>query len=476
MDEEFLTRLQILRARWLQILAIIASPILFSLQPVPKPMQSSMEQAAFSLRQGNSAASAESLADLLPWIAAQDALRTMAAELALEAGNPSLTVELLSQETDLAAADRCLRFQAEIALSGPAQALELIEASDPGCPPPLEALQSLAQRALVENQPQLAYSIHQELLRLEPDNPDRWRDLALSQMLMDPTDGADLMRQYLQRDQEPDPVATNLVRVVERAEIEEDPAYTFAQIGHVLLQHERWVESAVGFKQAMNIDPNYYEAQAYLGIALERQGLDGLAALEGAHETAPAAPLPAFLLSQQRLAQGELSPALSLAKIAYQAEPENPAYLAQLAAAEAAAGDLQAAQDLYQSAVEFSGGRADFWLLLADFSVRNEVDIAGLAIPAARQAYRLDPSAAAADLLGYAYYLRGDYEIASRFLSEALRREPASAKANYHFGLLLTSTGQVVMAREHLARAVEVEPESHLSQLAERALEQLEDS
>ncbi|MFP3854365.1 MAG: hypothetical protein ACLFWD_08755, partial [Anaerolineales bacterium] len=226
MDEGFPNRLRILRSRWLQILMIVAAPILFSLQPVPKAMQGSMERAAFSLRQANPAASAESLEMLLPWIDTQSPLRTMAAKMALDAGDPSLTVELLQEHPDLTTAERCLRFQAEIALSGPAESLELIEASPPSCAPPREALQNLAQQALIQNQPQIAHSLFQQLIRLEPDNPDRWRDLAMSQMLLDPQAGSELMRQFLRRSEDPDPVAAKLVRAVERADIEENPAYT----------------------------------------------------------------------------------------------------------------------------------------------------------------------------------------------------------------------------------------------------------
>ncbi len=70
-------------------------------------------------------------------------------------------------------------------------------------------------------------------------------------------------------------------------------------------------------------------------------------------------------------------------------EPENPGWQMALGEAYEQTGDLVAALEYYQLAVELSPNEATFWRALAEFSLRNNVDLTGTGLPAARRLVEL---------------------------------------------------------------------------------------
>ena len=82
-------------------------------------------------------------------------------------------------------------------------------------------------------------------------------------------------------------------------------------------------------------------------------------------------------------------------------------------------------------------------------------------------------SAPAADLLGHAYYLLGNWPLAERLLGEALRLDPFRATTHYHLGLLRAAQGQTERAVLSLQQATQLDDQGSIGELAQRTLETL---
>ena len=92
----------------------------------------------------------------------------------------------------------------------------------------------------------------------------------------------------------------------------------------------------------------------------------------------------------------------------------------------------------------------------------GNVDVAMNMAQTARRAMPDSPNAA--DTLGWAYYQKGIYQSAINQFHEALRLNekvgaPENAAVHYHLGLAYQKTNQISLARQHLEKAVKINPE-----------------
>jgi tetratricopeptide (TPR) repeat protein len=215
-------------------------------------------------------------------------------------------------------------------------------------------------------------------------------------------------------------------------------------------------------------------AHAYHGLALDQQGLDGLAELEAAVRLDPRSAAVQSLLGLHWQLQGQPQKAIPYLEVAVELEPENGAFRASLAAARAEAGDVQAAIAEYRQAAESEPADPVFWRLLAAFSIAQEFELSDTGLPAARNAVVLDPEdPAALDLAGYAHFLLGDLVTAERLTVRSLELDPTSASARLHYGLLLSAAGRTREALTQLSAAASLGGTSPAGQYAQRALTHL---
>jgi tetratricopeptide (TPR) repeat protein len=242
-------------------------------------------------------------------------------------------------------------------------------------------------------------------------------------------------------------------------------------VGQTLARASRWDLAALALTQALELEPNYVEALAYRGLALDQIGQDGLADLDQAQESVPQALLPHLFLAQHWLLQHDADRAVAELHLAQALEPSNPAVAAQLGQALVMQGDLQAAQAAYLQASALAPQVFEFQALLARFSLDHEMDVNGTGLPAARRAVLLDPgSSEALDLLGFSYYLTGNPEVAEHLLTRTLQLAPASPAAYYHLGLVRLALGHDDLAVQALHQAAALDPGGQYDLLATRAL------
>jgi tetratricopeptide (TPR) repeat protein len=285
-----------------------------------------------------------------------------------------------------------------------------------------------------------------------------------------------LSRLALAADIAPDlqPATSLLMDAIEAGRASADDAYTFGRVGYALIQLKEWPLAEVALTQAINRDGQYADAFAYLGLAQDMQGEDGLPNYEQSLTLAPGSPLGQFLMGLHWRRLGESSNALPYLKTAQSLDPENPAVAAEIGGAYAALGDLTSAEIWFAEAVRKDEQNPDFWLLLARFYVDHEYHMAELGLPAARMAVGLNPeSALAADALGYALVLTGDLVNAEKMLLKALELDSSLASAYYHLGLLYQKQGRPAEAETVLNHTLALDPEGTYGGLALKALASL---
>jgi tetratricopeptide (TPR) repeat protein len=265
-----------------------------------------------------------------------------------------------------------------------------------------------------------------------------------------------------------------LIQTIEEANLSHNPSFTLAQVGQTLARNSEWQAAAWAFQNALNLNPEYVEVEAYLGLVLDRSGGDGYPHLRNAVEAAEMAPLPHIFLALHWQIQGDVDRAREELELAAQLDPSNPVVAAELGAAYAAIGEFPAAISAYQLATEYAPEEPNFWMLLAQFSLNHEIEVGSLGLPAARNAMVLDPNLAPAlDALAYGHFLEGDFYLAERLISRAIQVQPRRALTQYHLGLISQAKGKIERATRALEFAILLDKEGGVAQLAERALNRI---
>lgn len=397
-------------------------------------------------------------------------------DLALRAEQPEVAQALIGSLSPPASASRevaCLQAQVAAQLQDWPASLRSIEAAGPSCRQPLTELEGLAEELMAAGDFDQARRLLDGLVGADPGSARAQLQLGILESLEQPEQAMGRLLAAVELGSE-SRLAQELIQVIQEAEDAGDPAYTLAQVGQVLARAGEWLLAVQAFSSALAIEPGYTEARAYRGLALDRAGQSGLADLEQAVEEAPEAALPRQLLGRHWRAQGEPALAQSAFEAAATLAPDDPLIAADLAAAYAGVGDLQSARAAYIHAAELAPHDPMLWLVLAQFALEFDIEPRGLGIPAARRALALQPdSAEAMDLLGYAYYVVGDWSLAERFLQRAMATDPNLAAAHYHLGLLKLSRGQTAAGRQSLQLARRLDPDGRIGSLAQRSLENL---
>jgi tetratricopeptide (TPR) repeat protein len=244
-----------------------------------------------------------------------------------------------------------------------------------------------------------------------------------------------------------------------------------ARIGLALARQGRWRLAERSLELAVEANPDFASAHAYLGLARDQLGMDGGPELQIALRLSPLSPSVHAFLGRHWQAAGNLPAARVEFERVAMLDDRDPAVMAQLGDVYAAMGDLEAAEIAFRAAVQRAPLDPSFWLLLAQHSLQREIEIDTLGIPAARQAVHLDRGMAAAwDALGYGHALLGDMDLADRLLRVALVLGPERAATHYHLGIVLQTQGHLDAAALEWRAAVEFDPQGPFGALARRAL------
>lgn len=271
--------------------------------------------------------------------------------------------------------------------------------------------------------------------------------------------------------------STSLLRSINTARLAGEPAFTLLAAGRTLASQGHWELAAEAFRQATVLRPDYAEAWAFLGEALQHppnhneDPQAGLSELQKALELDPNSLVAQTLLSLYWRRQGDFEQARLLLQRAAKLDPENLAILSDLGQVIAAQGDLSSAIDLYQRAIQTNPRDIAYWKLLAAISIQYRVQVEDLGLPAARQAVILSPEdPQALDLMGQALYFTNDLANAERFLIRSLTADPTYALARLHLAQVYIVKGESQIARQQLDLAQTQAPGTPVGEQAQRLI------
>jgi tetratricopeptide (TPR) repeat protein len=466
-----------LRSRWAHV--VLTCIMIFVLSPsgIPQPLLDPLVKANRALGAGSHEAALEFIEEAISFDPALRDLHLQAAEIALVADNPEAAhSHFLAAPADaLTKSDRdCLHAQILLGLGDAPSEPNVWQEAPQDCPGYEQYLRGLAENHRKEGHVEDLLIVLEEIVTIAPSDGTAHLSLAIFTAITDPENAISRLRQTNNLSPSENTLVADLIRTIENARLEDESSYTLAQIGQVLATHGKWDYAVWAFQKAIELYPDYVEARAYLGLALDHTGQDGLKELQEVVTQVPNAALPRIFLAMHWQKNGQFEKARLELSIAAHLDPTNPVIAVELGKAYTALGDVESAKDAYILATQLAPNDATFWMILANYSVQNDIEVRSLGLPAARNSVVLDPdNAVALDVLGYAHLLMGDLTLAERLLWRAEEIQPYRAWTHYHVGLLYSVQGDGERARSAWQFAAHLDPGGPAGELAQRALNRL---
>ncbi|MFH1185016.1 MAG: hypothetical protein V1755_08260, partial [Chloroflexota bacterium] len=307
-------------------------------------------------------------------------------------------------------------------------------------------------------------------LELADDAAARYR-LGLLLMLSDAEGAGNALDAATALNPEVATAGSTLKAALHAASGERDAAKRMVLIGRSLGLVEEWALAAQAFRHAAEADAGNAEARAWLGEALQHLDQDGRADLDAALSLGWDSSVVHTLRGLYWRRQGNLGLSLAEYSRAAQLEPGNAGLQSLVGEAQAASGDLVAALDAYQNAVELAPLESTYWRVLALFCADNGVQVLDLGVAAGLKAVELAPGDPhALDALGWTYSQAGYLTKAEQSLLQALEEAPDFAPAHLHLGTTYLRWGQNNLALEHWNEAVRIDGDGAVGQVAAQML------
>jgi tetratricopeptide (TPR) repeat protein len=320
----------------------------------------------------------------------------------------------------------------------------------------------------------------QKLLELNPSNTDLYYKLGSLYAATDPMIALPYLIQAAEMDTKDASNARLLHDKIRTANLFDNPAYTYLLSGRQLANSGNWELAEIAFQHAIEVQPGYADAWAFLGearwqLAEQEEGsisAAGLYELDRALQLDRNSILANTFMGLYWERQEDYTRAQSYLEHAIALSPDDPYLYSELGNILSKAGDLPAAQSAYQKAIQINPQDPLFYRMLAEFALQNEIQIRELALPAARQAITLNPDdVSSLDLMGQVMLALQDYHSAERFLLDALQANPEFSPAYLHLGTAYLYLGESELASQWLNLAQTVDPESWIAAQAKRILD-----
>jgi tetratricopeptide (TPR) repeat protein len=264
-----------------------------------------------------------------------------------------------------------------------------------------------------------------------------------------------------------------------------DPGYKLVATGRALASLDEWGLATEAFRQATLRRPEYAEAWAYFGEALQHHGEGtfactppssgpqaGLREIQKALELHPQSLSARAFLAMFWERQGRFDLALPAIQAAMELDPKNPTLTVQLASLQAASGKLAEAYKTYLLATDLSPHDPAYWRYMIRFSLQYDYQIDEIALPVARRlAAEYPEEAENLDLMAQVLMRGGDLDNAKRFLERTLQADPTYAPAHLHLGLAYALHEDLSAAYREFQRVLELAPSGPVADQAKRYLE-----
>lgn len=208
----------------------------------------------------------------------------------------------------------------------------------------------------------------------------------------------------------------------------ENTAWSRVQLGNLYFNSDRVAEAEKYYNEALGSYPDYLHAQSALG--------------------------------QVRWAQGKVDEAIMLYEKAVEEVPL-PHYVAALGDLYELKGDQKAAQEQYDLALFIYGtqerGGVDVDIEKAYFLADRDIQPSE-AVKLAQRAAGTRQDINTLDALAWSLHKVGRHQEALEEMEKALRLGTRNATFNYHLGMIHSALGNSDKAREHVGKALEINP------------------
>ncbi len=215
-----------------------------------------------------------------------------------------------------------------------------------------------------------------------------------------------------------------------------------------------WQIAETAFLLAVENEPNYPEAWAFLSEARFQSGKDGSEQIKHALSLNPDSVVANAIQAIQYRRQGNLEQALLSLYHAAQLEPEQGIWQFEIANTLVEMENTSEAYSHYVQATLLDPQNPSVWLGLANYCAATGIHLRDSGLPAARKAILLSPqNPDALDAMGRTLATLGDLENAIRYLEAALHQKPDHPGAHLHLAQVYLNLGDSISALEHLSLA-----------------------
>ena len=459
----------------LRLLLLFVCLLVLGLAPRPHAYDQLLRQARRALADGLPLRASQAVAQaaqLAPW---RSDLWELAGIYASQAGQAGPAIEYLER----AGASSTLSAQGWLALGQAYRQTDDLPAAIHAWEQAVDRYGSSTQTLKVLSQAHLeqgdyprAIADLKALVELQPQDPLLLYRLGLLLATQDPPAAQSYLDRAAQIDSRYQPAAANMRRAVLSARYAEDPAYTLLTVGRALAALGEWSLAGQAFQQAVLLRPDYAEAWAYLGEALQHadQGTlilpvanssDGQQELRKALELDPDSLATHALLALYYTRRGSFDLALENLRKAIDLDPKNLSLQVQLASLLAASGDLYQAKESYLQAIQRLPQDPAYARLLVQFCLDYDFEVTQTALPLARRLvgqYPDDP--ANLDVMAQVLIHQSDLASAVRFLERALALDSSYTPAMLHLGQARVLQGDRVGALHALKQVLALSPGS----------------
>ncbi len=336
--------------------------------------------------------------------------------------------------------------------------------------------QATAQ-ALIENGDlEQAAQLLQEALEAEGESAAAHYQLGLIQAVTDPDQAAEQLEQALELDPDLRSQVDRMRIALRQATAVNDRAYQLTVTGQALSSIEEWPLAQAALQRAVEQDPKYAEAWAYLGEARQHNEQENsLDALQNAISLNPQSYAANLFMSIYWKRNQQPKRALPYLQTALDLDPNNLGLKEDLAHTLVQAGLVETGFELLEELTVQQPDNPEIWMMLARLSVENAIQVEEVGLPAARQAILLAPENAGATLLlGRAYLLTEDAILAERFLTKCIQLNPELADPHLYLAIIYLNQQDKQPAEPHLQTALTLAQSSGNDAIAEQANQFLE--
>ncbi|MCW5873947.1 MAG: tetratricopeptide repeat protein [Anaerolineales bacterium] len=253
-----------------------------------------------------------------------------------------------------------------------------------------------------------------------------------------------------------------------------DRAYLLTATGQALAAVGEWPAARQAFLAAVEANPEFAEAWAYLGEALQQNGQDGLAALEKAEQLDPNSLSVRLFLALYWQRQADFERAERNLRVAALQYPQNPLVQMQLAENAVLMGDTTAALPYLERALQLAPNDPAIWRAVAVYSVESALYVEEAGLAALELLHERYPGQA--DLLTLharaLALLRRDSQ-AEEYFQQALQADEAYTPAHLYYGIFLLAGQRTAEARTHLNQVLALQPSGPQADLAAHWLAQI---